>query len=62
MNRRDHGSMTLGVSWQEIGLPVGATCAVRDLIAQKDLPKATGNFSADVNAHGVEFVRVVCDQ
>merc|ERR1711865_1336533 len=51
LNREDHGSVSLEVGWQGIGLPVGASCAVRDLLAQTDLPKSVGSYNKEVNSH-----------
>ena len=43
---------TLTAAWDALGLARGATLPVRDVLARKDLPPATG-LSADVAAHGV---------
>jgi len=61
LNREDHGSVSLEVSWEEIGFAAGASCAVRDLLAQTDLPKSVGSYSKEVNSHEVQFVRVTCN-
>jgi len=60
LNREDRGSVSLEVSWEEIGLPAAASCAVRDLLAQTDLPKSVGSYSGQVNSHEALFVRVTC--
>ena len=60
LNRRDRGSLTLTVTWAELGVAASGPCKVRDLIAQKDLPDATGSFSASVGPHEAQMVRVSC--
>ena len=60
LNRQDRGSLTLTATWPELGLPSSASCKVRDLIAQQDLPTAAGNFSASVGSHRAQFVRISC--
>ena len=60
LNRQDRGSLTLTATWSELGLPSSASCKVRDLIAQQDLPSAAGNFSASVGSHRAQFVRISC--
>ena len=61
LNREDHGSVSVEVSWEQIGLPAGASCAMRDLLAQTDLPKSIGSYSKEVNSHEVQFVQVTCN-
>ena len=61
LNRLDHGSSTLSVSWAELGLQLTVACGVRDLLGRKDLPgKTSGNLSATVAAHSAAFVRISC--
>jgi hypothetical protein len=60
LNRRNSGSATLAASWVELGLKPGAECAVRDLLGQSDLAKATAKFSASVGAHSAAAVRLTC--
>lgn len=60
LNRQDHGSQTISVEWTDLGLHVSTSCTVRDLIAQKDLPDATGSFSASLGSHDVSLVRLDC--
>ena len=58
LNRRDRGSLTLTVTFAELGVVVSGPCKVRDLIAQRDLPDAIGSFSASVGACFVSFYAV----
>ena len=44
------------VTWQELGLK--GQCRVRDVWRQKDIGDQTAQFSAEVNPHGVAFVRL----
>ena len=61
LNRRDSpGNATLAASWVELGLKPGAECAVRDLLGQSDLAKATAKFSASVGSHSAAAVRLTC--
>ena len=62
LSRHDRGSLTLRVSWGQLGLPTTATaCKVRDLIAQTDLlPPTTGSVIASVGSHGAQMLRVSC--
>merc|ERR1712087_729064 len=50
LNRDDdlRNRATLGATWEDLGLPSGASCTIRDLMAQQDIEPATGNFSASV--------------
>jgi alpha-galactosidase len=64
----EDGSMAVGLfnrgpeaarvtaKWSDLGLT--GTHSVRDIWLQKDLPRATGEFSADVPRHGVVFVKI----
>ena len=55
---RAEAAATLSVSWAELGLPRAQAMAVRDVVARRDLPPATGSFSARVPPHDVAFVRL----
>lgn len=46
------------VSLAAMGLPAGSALPVRDVVLRKDMPAATGSYSALVPAHGVAFVVV----
>jgi alpha-galactosidase len=47
-------------TWAELGIPAGATAAVRDLWAGRDLPPAAGAVSvASLPPHGSALLRVV---
>lgn len=46
----------MSVDFADLGL--AGTHAVRDIWSQKDLPRASGKFSATVPRHGVVFVRI----
>ena len=48
----------LAVSWAELHLPAGAKMNVRDVANRKDLPAASGLFSAMVGKHDVAFIRL----
>jgi alpha-galactosidase len=60
LNRQDHGSQTISVSWVDLGLHATASCKVRDVIAQKDLADANGSFSANLGSHDASLVRLSC--
>jgi alpha-galactosidase len=63
LNRGDAPAL-VGCSWAELGIPAGASAAVRDLWAGKDLPSAVGGVSS-VDAlppHGSALLRVVAAQ
>ena len=49
----------LSVTWAELHLPAGAKMNVRDVAHHKDLPAASGSFSATVGKHDVAFVRLL---
>ena len=50
---RAEAAATLSVSWAELGLPRAQAMAVRDVVGRRDLPPATGSFSARVPPHDV---------
>lgn len=60
LNRQDHGSQTINVSWSDLGLQGTELCNVRDVIGQKDLPDANGSFSANLGSHDASLVRLSC--
>lgn len=69
LNREDTGSLTLTATWTQLDLnfadtqtTAAASCTVRDLINQVDLPKLATNssFSATVKSHAASFVRIKC--
>jgi alpha-galactosidase len=45
-------------TWEEVGLPAGASAAVRDVFERKDLGSFTGSYGASVPAHGGLLVKV----
>jgi alpha-galactosidase len=49
---------TIRANWEALGYPAHLGASVRDLWAARDLPKATGSFSAEVPPHGVVMVRI----
>ena len=53
---RGESAVMLSASWAQLGLPAGATLAVRDVLRKADAPRATGKFEAKVPKHGVAFV------
>ena len=55
---RAEAAATLSVSWAELGLPRAQAMAVRHVVGRRDLPPATGSFSARVPPHDVAFVRL----
>ena len=55
---RGPAAAAISCSWAELGLPAGASAAVRDLWARKDLGPFTGAYSATVESHGAVVVRV----
>jgi hypothetical protein len=55
---RDETSAKLSVSWEELGLPVGAKMSVRNIARNKNEPPAVGRFEATVEKHDVAFVRL----
>lgn len=57
------GTHPISATWAELGiagLASGATCAVRDLWAGRDLPPATGSLSATVGEHDSAVFRLTC--
>ena len=46
------------VSWEQLGLPAGASATVRDLYAEADLGVHSGSFTAAVTAHDVVALRI----
>eukprot|EP01052_Picozoa_sp_SAG31_P018442 SAG31_NODE_1306_length_8889_cov_17.337315_10_plen_157_part_00 len=60
LNRQQNAPLAMSTSWDELGLPDGKVCAVRDLINGKDLPKATGRFGTKVASHSASLVRIRC--
>jgi alpha-galactosidase len=46
------------VNWEDLGYPAHFTASVRDLWAARDLPKATGSFTAEAPPHGVVMVKI----
>jgi len=46
------------VTWTEIGYPVSLGARVHDLWEHRDLPRATGRFTATVPSHDVVMVRI----
>ena len=55
---RDEGPAMLSVSWEELGIVSAKTVAVRDVIAQKNLPPRTDRFQTMVAKHDVSFLRL----
>ena len=61
LNRQDKGSLTMTATMAQLGLPAaGGACTVRDLINGKDLPKATGSFTAAVGSHSAGLFLITC--
>ena len=62
LNRQDEGSLTLSATWTQLGLGSAGSCAVRDLINQRDLPRLAknSNFTATVGSHTASLVRITC--
>ena len=57
LNRDEMPSM-LSVSWSELGIASDKTVAVRDVIAQKNIPPRTNGFQATIAKHDVSFLRL----
>ena len=55
---RAASTKTISVSWTALGYPEHVSATVRDLWQHKDLPAATGSFSAAVPSHGTVLVRI----
>lgn len=55
---RGASEQTITAAWSALGYPETLKASVRDLWAHKDMPSATGRFSASVPSHGVVLVRV----
>ena len=60
LNRQDHGSQAIDVSWADLGLHANVSCKVRDLISQQDLLDANGSFSANLGSHDASLLRLRC--
>eukprot|EP01043_Picozoa_sp_COSAG02_P061690 COSAG02_NODE_8340_length_2608_cov_1.737744_2_plen_73_part_00 len=62
LNRQDGGSLTLSATWAQLGLGSADSCAVRDLINQRDLPRLANksNFTTEVGSHAASLVRITC--
>jgi len=59
LNRSDYGEpQPITALWSELGLPTNSTAMVRDLFAQQNLGIFSGNFTTDVNPHGIVLVKV----
>ena len=57
------GSFPISATWAELGIEgvtSDTTCAVRDLWAAKDLPRATGSITATVATHDTAVYRLTC--
>jgi len=55
---RGTSAAPITVEWTEIGYPAHVSAAVRDLWQHRDLPHATGRFTATVPSHDVVMVRI----
>ena len=58
MLNRAEAPAQLSVTWAELHLPAGTKMNVRDVANHKDLPTASGTFSATVGTHDVAFIRL----
>ena len=52
------GNHTVTATWADIGATPGTTYTVRDVIAHKDLPDASGAVSAVVGEHDISALRL----
>ena len=50
------GSHRITATWKDIGAKAGASYAVRDAVAHKDLPDASGTVSATVGEHDISVL------
>jgi hypothetical protein len=48
----------VGVDLTELGVELGATCAVQELWADKVMPNTTGSFTAQLQPHASRLVRL----
>jgi alpha-galactosidase len=55
---RGNGERSIAVSWHELGLPLDAAPAVRDLWPREDRGRVSGTFTARVATHDVVMLRV----
>ena len=55
---RGSDAAAIAVAWPEIGYPAHLDAAVRDLWQHRDLPRATGLFTATVPPHDVVMIRI----
>jgi alpha-galactosidase len=55
---RGGASAQVTCTWEELGLPAGATADVRDLWLRKDLGPSTGGFSAQLDGTSAMLVKV----
>jgi alpha-galactosidase len=55
---RGSAPASIAVAWPEIGYPAHVEAGVRDLWLHRDLPRATGRYSATVPPHDVVMVRI----
>lgn len=55
---RDEMPSILSVSWSELGIASDKTVAVRDVIAQKNIPPRKNGFQATIAKHDVSFLRL----
>ena len=53
---RAEAPQVMAVTWEELRIAAGTSCAVRDVLNRSDLPDATVQFTATVAPHGVVFV------
>lgn len=57
---RGAAAAALNVTFAQLGLPAGRSCAVRDLLARAELDPAAGAYAASVGAHEAAAVRISC--
>ena len=57
LNRGD-AAADIEATWEQLGYPSNLPAQVRDLWAHRDLPQATGRFTARVAPHAVVVVKV----
>lgn len=58
LNRGDgHSGVSIQFTWEEVGMPKGVTCDVRDILGRQDRPRSQG-YAAALGAHGAAFIRI----
>jgi len=56
---RSGNSSNITAEWTDIGLNANTNAAVRDLWQRENIGTFTGSYTAEVESHGVVFVRVI---